>query len=125
MKLSFGKILKQLREEKNITQPELANAIGISKGIISLWENEINEPKISYVQKLANYFNVSAGYLLGMEDELGNPIKEQDLAPAMAPTVPKTTKVTMAAKSKGNKVKNLTIELTEEQLAALLRKLED
>lgn len=119
MKLSFGKTLKQLREEKNITQPELANAIGISKGIISLWENEINEPKISYVKKLANYFSVSADYLLGMEDEFGNPIKEEDLAPAVSPTTPKTTK------PKGNKVKTLTIELTEEQLAAFLRKLEE
>lgn len=57
--------IKFLRESHNLTQPQLAKSIGVSKGIISLWENGINEPKVTYIIKLCDFFNVSADYLLG------------------------------------------------------------
>ena len=50
---TIGSIIKELRKEKGLTQPELANLLGVSKGIISLWENDINEPKASYIKKMA------------------------------------------------------------------------
>ena len=71
---TLGQTIKQLRIAQKITQPQLAKLIDVSNGIISIWENDINEPKASYIKKLALVFNVSADYLLGLEDETGSKI---------------------------------------------------
>ena len=68
MKNIFCERLKELRIEKGIGQVELANAIHVSKGIISLWENDFREPKLSNLIALAQYFNVSIDYLVGLEN---------------------------------------------------------
>ena len=65
--ISFGDRLKDLRQEKQIGQVELAKEIGVSKGVISLWENQLREPGMSSLIKLANFFNVSIDYLVGRE----------------------------------------------------------
>lgn len=61
----FGKYIVKLRKEKGITQAELANALGISRAALSLYEIEKREPDIDTLIKLALYFNVSVDYLLG------------------------------------------------------------
>jgi transcriptional regulator with XRE-family HTH domain len=68
MKSIFNERLKELRIEKGVGQVELAQAVNVSKGIISLWENGLREPKLSNLIVLANYFNVSIDYLAGLED---------------------------------------------------------
>lgn len=60
--------LKELRENKQISMLQLAQAIGVSDAAISNWENKINEPKASYLLKLADYFQCSIDELLGRED---------------------------------------------------------
>ncbi len=69
MRENFSQRLKNLRREKNVGQIELSQAIGVSKGIISLWENELREPKLSNLIVLAQYFQVSIDYLAGLENE--------------------------------------------------------
>ena len=64
----LGKRIRELRIGKGITQPQLAQELGVSKGIISVWENNINEPKATYVKKLALALECTADYLLGLED---------------------------------------------------------
>ena len=66
--VSFGERLKELRIEKNVGQIELAKALNLSKGIISLWENNLREPKLSNLILLAQFFNVSIDYLAGLEN---------------------------------------------------------
>lgn len=68
MKECFAERLKELRSEMNVGQVELALAIGVSKGIISLWENGLREPKLSNLISLAEYFGVSLDYLAGLAD---------------------------------------------------------
>ena len=63
----FKENLKQLRLEFGIGQVELAKALGVSKGIISLWENGLREPNLSSLISLAKYFKVSIDYLVGLE----------------------------------------------------------
>ena len=63
----FKENLKNLRQEKNVGQIELANALGVSKGIISLWENGLREPNMQSLITIAKYFNVSIDYLVGLE----------------------------------------------------------
>ena len=63
----FASILKELRQEFEIGQIELAEKIGVSKGIISLWENGLREPTMSSIIALSKFFNVSTDYLLGLD----------------------------------------------------------
>ena len=68
MDISFGERLKELRIEKNVGQVELARALNLSKGIISLWENNLREPKLSNLILLAQFFGVSIDYLAGIDN---------------------------------------------------------
>lgn len=61
----FKENLKDLRTEKKLGQVELAKAIEVSKGIISLWENGLREPNMSSLVKLAKFFEVSIDELVG------------------------------------------------------------
>lgn len=69
MENKFAYNLKYLRLEKGIGQPELAKQIGVSKGIISFWENGLREPTMTSLIKLARFFDVSIDYLVGLADE--------------------------------------------------------
>ncbi len=60
--------IKELRQEKNISQAKLAKEIGVSQKAIDYWERGVNEPKASYVIALAEYFDVSCDYILGKEN---------------------------------------------------------
>lgn len=64
----IGKRIKELRLEKEMTLLALSKAIGVDKHAIIYWEQEVNEPKASYIVRLAQFFGVSTDYLLGLED---------------------------------------------------------
>ena len=64
---TFKDNLKTLRTEANIGQVELAKALGVSNGIISLWENGLREPNMSSLIAIAKFFNVSIDFLVGLE----------------------------------------------------------
>ena len=68
MRSEFKDNLKELRIEKGLGQVELSKALNLSKGIISLWENGLREPKLSNLIALAKFFNVSIDYLAGIEN---------------------------------------------------------
>lgn len=60
--------LKELRKEKKLTQEELAQNIGAGLRTIQTWENGESQIKPEKAKKLADYFGVSVGYLLGYDD---------------------------------------------------------
>ena len=64
----FGERLKELRRERGVGQVELAKGIGVSNGIISLWEHGLREPTLNNLVAIAKYFGVSADYLVGLSD---------------------------------------------------------
>lgn len=66
--MSFGKRLKKLRSDKEITQLQLSEILDTAKSNISKYEADTIEPNISMLGKLAKYFNVSIDYLLGVTD---------------------------------------------------------
>lgn len=72
----LGKIIKELRLSKELTLDGLGKLIGTSDTAIINWEKGINEPKATYIKELANIFNVSSDYILGIEDEFGNSTKQ-------------------------------------------------
>ena len=61
----FKDNLKMLRQEKKLGQVELAKIIGVSKGIISLWENGLREPNLYSLITLAKFFDISIDELVG------------------------------------------------------------
>lgn len=63
--MDFGRRLKSLRLERDLSQKELANIINVSHTNISKYESNSVEPNIELINKLANYFDVSTDYLLG------------------------------------------------------------
>ena len=65
---NFSTRLKELREEKGLSQVQLANEVGLSHSAISFWELNMRDPKLQAVITLAKYFNVSLDYIAGLED---------------------------------------------------------
>ena len=61
--------IKTLRNEMGIGQNLLAQELGLSNASISYWENAKQEPSAQAIFKLAEYFGVSADYILGLEDD--------------------------------------------------------
>ena len=67
----FASQLKSLRKSQNLSQDKLASILNdkyetnISKSMISRWENGVTDPQMKYVRLIADYFNVSAEYLVG------------------------------------------------------------
>jgi len=65
----FAKRLRELRELKGLGVRELASELGISHSAICLYESCKREPSVSMCKLIADYFDVSCDYLLGLTDE--------------------------------------------------------
>ena len=63
--------IKELREERSMTQSQLAEKLGLNYRTISHYENGVSQPDIQTIENLCKIFEVTAGYLLGIEDEFG------------------------------------------------------
>ncbi len=63
----FGEKIKQLRENANLYQKELADVLNVTSQTISGWEINRTTPDYDTLVKIANYFNVSTDYLLNNE----------------------------------------------------------
>jgi len=63
--MNFGKIISELRKQKNITQEEMAAELGVTATAVSKWENGYTLPDILMLCALADYFRVTTDELLG------------------------------------------------------------
>lgn len=63
--------IKEVRKEKNLTQSQLANAVGVSQGAIQFWENGEREPSLKILKKISEILNCEPWELLP-QDMLGN-----------------------------------------------------
>lgn len=64
----FGERLLKLREERNETQQQLADAVDITRQSLSRYETNDRTPNIDLVYNIAKHYNVSADYLLGLSE---------------------------------------------------------
>lgn len=71
MAMNYGQRIKELREERGLSLMALSKAICVSDTAICKWENQLAEPKLSYIVRLADFFNCSADFLMGRSDDLG------------------------------------------------------
>ena len=67
--MTFGKRLRQLREEKGLRQEDIGVMFNVGKSAVSQWENDIRIPDTSIIVKLADYFNTSTDFLLDRTDD--------------------------------------------------------
>ena len=65
---SFGERLRELRQERNLGQVQLAKELDVGKSIISSWELGVCEPTLSRLVVIAKFFGVSIDYLAGLEE---------------------------------------------------------
>ena len=73
MELTFGEKIRLLREEKELNQTELGDAVGMTQRKISYLECGRYEPSFDDLRALCRYFQVSADYLLGFPKSLPYP----------------------------------------------------
>ena len=64
----FNERLKELRIEKKLSQTQLAKHLKVSQRSISSWETGFREPDFKTLNSIAQFFDVSTDYLLGLED---------------------------------------------------------
>lgn len=122
--MTVGERIKQVREQKQISQTELATAINVSKQNLYKYENNIitNIPS-DKIEAIANFFKISPAYIMGWENKTKQSDNETSLTsherkvisayrnkPEMQPAVDKILEieheyetVLMAARSKDNK----------------------
>lgn len=64
----IGQRIRELRIDAGISQQKLAEEIGVNRSAVSFWESGINEPKATYIARLAILFGVTSDYLSGLEN---------------------------------------------------------
>ncbi len=69
MNLSIGKIIKELRTKRGMSQEKLADHFGIAPQSVSKWERGEGYPDITFLIPLANFFDVTLDVLMGRDGE--------------------------------------------------------
>ena len=64
----MGNRIREIRKAKGLTMKQLGDAIGLAESTISHYEKSRRQPPNDTVFKLADFFGVTVGYLLGVED---------------------------------------------------------
>ena len=90
--MNFAERIKELRKEKGITQIDLAEAVGLSKGTVAMWEVDKREANFDTLNKLSDYFQVSIDYLLGRSNDRSQKAYEDELVERMLGPDPKEMK---------------------------------
>lgn len=67
-KLKYIKRLRDLREDNDKTQQEIADILGTSQTMYARYERGANEIPIHHLITLCKYYKVSSDYLLGLEE---------------------------------------------------------
>ena len=67
MKLNISEIIRSQRKRMNLTQEQLAEAVGVTIGAVSKWESGLSSPDISMLPVLADFFELSIDVLLGYQ----------------------------------------------------------
>ena len=68
--MEYAQKIRNLREDKDLTQAQIAQLLGTTKNQIGKYERSEQELPIRHLIKLANFYNVSADYILGLSENL-------------------------------------------------------
>ena len=65
--MGFAERLRLLRKQKDLSQQQLADKLGVSNSTISMYERGEREPDFEMLELIGDFFNVDTNYLLGKE----------------------------------------------------------
>lgn len=74
--MKYGHRIAGLRDERKLTQEELANKVGITRAALSHYENNRREPDYETIRNIADFFGVSIDYLMGRSDVTGSQLEK-------------------------------------------------
>ena len=116
MKIDFSDKIRILREEKGMTQGELAKKLRVSKSILSSYERGVYQPRHETVVLLAQVFGVSVDFLYGLRDA-ANPlaVRHIDLSDLTENDVDELSRIAWTFREK-----NRALAAKEVQIAALM-----
>lgn len=77
--MDFGTRLKNLRKNKNISQEDFANKIGVTRSSVGNYETNRNMPTADVLDKIADVLDCSLDYLLGKSDNIQSVQNNEDL----------------------------------------------
>lgn len=77
--VTFGKRLKELRRNRQLTQEELGNILKVTNVAVAKWESDNRFPDKDLLIQIADYFNVSIDYLLGRTEHPQGFFQEADI----------------------------------------------
>lgn len=64
----IGDRIRFLRDEKQLTQSDLAKQLSITRSSVNAWEMGISTPSTQYLVELSHIFKISTDYLLGIDE---------------------------------------------------------
>lgn len=74
----IGKRVRELRKARKITQEELSRLLNVHQTAISQWETQRTEPDVASIHKIAELFDVTTDYLMGVSDQPSVTISAED-----------------------------------------------
>lgn len=64
---AYFEIIRELREDRDLSQQQIADVLGTTQQVYSRYEKGINEMPIRHIITLCKYYDVSADYILGLK----------------------------------------------------------
>lgn len=74
--MTLGEKLTALRKEQGLTLKEVASAVNVTISAYSNYEHNFRVPSIDIIKRICLFFDVSADYIIDLEDETGAKIKK-------------------------------------------------
>lgn len=76
--MTLGERIKQLRKENGMTQVDMAQKLGVTKGTVSTWETNSRVPGFETLNQMCDMFQRSLDYLMGRSDDATPPVPTQE-----------------------------------------------
>ena len=106
--MKFANRLSELREDNDVKQSDLAKMLSLKPSAISKYETGLTQPNLSTIIKIAEIFNVSVDYLLGVSS-VKNPYTKENFTPMECEIITRYRKL-----NKENKIR------VDERISAML-----
>lgn len=118
--MDTGSKIKQLREKMNLKQQDIAEAIGVTSAMISMYENGKKKPGRDTIIKLASFFNVDANYFMGDEINTLTKQDEKDIAKTLEKVMLSLEDENTSPLAYGGKISDIDKELYSTALKGVL-----
>ena len=76
--MTLGERIKQLRKENGMTQVDMAQKLGVTKGTVSTWETNSRMPGFDVLERMCDMFQRSLDYLMGRSNDATPPAPSDD-----------------------------------------------